>query len=279
MSSIENTEQHAAWNGESGIRWVDRADERDRVLAPVAEVLVGAADLGSGMSVLDVGCGCGATTLAAASLLGDTGLATGVDLSKPMLQVARARAETASTTNVTFLSGDAQTHRPSEPVDLTISRFGTMFFSDPVAAFANLRDGLAPGGRLCLATWQPLEANEWLAVPGTALLGYSRLPDSEPDAPGMFAQSDPDTVRTTLANAGYRDIELDPVMVEFTVGDTVEEAAGYLAETGPGRLALESVADEKLDDALDAVRTALRAHTTDEGVKLGAGIWIIHATR
>lgn len=279
MSAIANTDQHEVWNGESGARWVARADERDRVLEPVADAILDAAALTPGTTVLDVGCGCGATTLSGAARIGDAGHATGLDLSRPMLDVARRRAAASGLANVRFVAGDAQTHRVDDPVDVAISRFGTMFFADPVAAFANLRIALVPGGRLCLATWSSLDDNEWLVVPGAALLPYARLPAEEPGAPGMFAQSEPDLVRATLTDAGYREIRLDPVEIELTVGDTIDEAAGFLADTGPGRRALESVPDDRLDQALDAVRLALEDHVTETGVTLGAGIWIVRATR
>lgn len=204
MTEIANTDQHAAWNGESGHRWVADAERRDRVTAPIAEAVLSAADLRRSDEVLDVGCGCGATSLAAAGAVGPDGSVVGIDLSAPMLDVARARATDEGARNVTFVVGDAQTHRlPAERFAVAISRFGTMFFADPTAAFANIATALAPSGRLCLTTWQPLAANDWLTIPGAALLRYGELPAAEPRAPGMFAQSDPKAVTATLTEAGY----------------------------------------------------------------------------
>jgi ubiquinone/menaquinone biosynthesis C-methylase UbiE len=279
MSAVANVDQFEAWNGEHGTRWVASADRRDHVLAPVADVLLEAARPAIGEAVLDVGCGCGATTLAAAELVSPDGFVTGVDLSAPMLAVARQRAERAECSNVRFVQADAQTHRAESRVDLVISRFGTMFFGDPVAAFTNLAALLTAGGRFCIATWQPLAANDWLTVPGAALLGYADLPPAEPGAPGMFAQSDPDTVRRVLTAAGLTDVSLDPVTVTNTIGATVTDAVDYLAESGPGRAILESIADADRDDALAAVHDALRPHLGDEGVRLDAAVWVVHATR
>lgn len=255
------------------------ADERDRILAPVADVLLAAAAPSPGSQILDIGCGCGVTSLAAASRVGDDGTVTGVDLSVPMLDVARRRARAAGATNISFVPGDVQTHEfAPNSIDLVISRFGTMFFSDPLAAFANVRTALRPGGRLCLATWQPLVANEWLVVPGAALLEHTEMPNTDPTEPGMFAQSDPATVTATLTAAGFTDVVPTADEVTFTLGDTVETAAQYLADTGPGRALLETIADGPARDAaLDDVRRALATHRGPSGVQLNGAIWLTTA--
>ncbi|HEY3014068.1 MAG TPA: class I SAM-dependent methyltransferase [Nocardioides sp.] len=210
MTEIANTDQYQARNGDSGHRWVLEADRRDHILAPVAEAVFAAAHLSAGEAVVDIGCGCGATTLAAAHVVGSTGAVYGIDLSEPMLGVARRRAEASGLANITLVQGDVQTHRFPARFDAAVSRFGTMFFVDQTVALANIRRGLRPGGRLCLATWQPLEANDWLTIPGAALLRYGDLPDTEAGAPGMFAQSDAEIVTTTLRAAGYADPQLAP---------------------------------------------------------------------
>lgn len=279
--SIANLTQFESWNGDSGTRWVARADERDDVLAPVADALIRAADPTSGSHVLDIGCGCGATTLTAARHVGEDGTATAIDLSAPMLDVARQRAAAAHMTHVAFIQGDAQTHMfEPDAFDLAISRFGTMFFADPVAAFTNIATALRPGGRLCLATWQPLTANEWLVVPGAALLRHTDLPATSPDEPGMFAQSDPDAVTDTLSAAGLTDIQIEAVEVTFTLGPTIDAAVEYLADSGPGRLFLETIPEGAARDAaLADVRDALADHTHDGHVRLGGGIWLVTARR
>ena len=274
--SAANESQHEAWNGESGRRWVADADRRDRVLAPVADVLLTAASLRPGEMVLDVGCGCGVTTLAAADLVAPAAV-VGIDLSEPMLRTARERA---GTRNVTFVHADAQTHRFDRArFDVAIGRFGTMFFDHPIAAFTNIATAMQPGGRLCLATWQALAANDWLLVPGAALLAYGSLPDTATGTgPGMFAQADPDTISRVLTAAGWDQISITPLRVEFRLGDDAADALDYLADTGIARGVLDTIDPAQRDDALDAAAATLADAQGADGVRLGGGINLITAT-
>ena len=204
--SIANTEQAEHWNTGPGVaHWVANQARYDRMHAPFTALILDAAALRPGGNVLDVGCGCGGTTLAAARLVAP-GQALGLDLSGPMLARAQADAEAAGLANAVFQQGDAQVH-PLEPAtfDTVISRFGVMFFADPVAAFANIRSATRPGGRLVFACWQPLAANQWMLVPGAALAEHLPPPAPAPaDGPGMFAFADPDRLRPILAAAGWR---------------------------------------------------------------------------
>ena len=155
-----------------------------------------------------------------------------------------------------------------------------MFFDDPVGAFTNVASALVPGGRLCLVTWQPLIANDWLTVPGAALLSL-RLASRRRDAagPGMFAQSEPDLIRHALVGSGYGDVALRPVIVTLTLGADPGEAVEYLADTGPAaRCSPPSPTDDK-PAALAAVRAGLADHFDGDGVHLDAGIWIVTAVR
>jgi ubiquinone/menaquinone biosynthesis C-methylase UbiE len=279
VTEIANTESFDAWNGDSGQRWADEADRRDRVLAPVAEVLLEATKLRPGEHVLDLGCGCATTTLAAARAVEPDGAVCGIDLSARMLDIARRRRDDAGLANVEFVQGDAQTQEFSPIFDAAISRFGTMFFADPTAAFVNIARALRPSGRLCLATWQPLIANEWLMIPGAALLRYGTILESADGGPGMFAQSDPDTVTATLRAAGFDKIELTPVTVTLFLGDDVDDATDYLATSGVGRAVLETVPAEKREAAISAVGEVLAAHAGAGSVCLDGAIWIDTAAR
>jgi SAM-dependent methyltransferase len=270
-----NEAQREAWNGDSGHRWVADADRRDAVLAPVADVLLTAARLTSGEDVLDIGCGCGATTLVAARTV-RPGTVTGVDISAPMLAVARKRA--GNDAHVSFVQADAQTDDLARNAfDVAISRFGTMFFDDAIAAFTNIATAVRPGGRLCLATWQPLAANEWLLVPGAALLRYGSLPDTSGTGPGMFAQSDPAAVTAVLERAGWRDVEVERVTVRLRLGRDAEDATDYFADIGLARELLATIDETDRTRAVGDVTSALAAHATDDGVLLDAAIYVIGA--
>jgi SAM-dependent methyltransferase len=268
-----NAVQRADWNGDSGALWVADADRRDRILAPVLDAVTSAARLEPHEDVLDIGCGCGATTLAAARLL-DTGTATGIDLSRPMLELARVRA--GHDTRVAFVEGDAQTHNFDGRFDVAISRFGTMFFDDPVIAFRQIRGAIREPGRLCMATWQPLGANEWLSIPGAVLLKYAAAPAADVTGPGMFSQSDQAAIQTMLTNAGWSRVEIEPRETSLRLGADPADAVDYLAGTGVARRLLDIIDPARRPAALAEVKEALRDYMTD-GVQLKAGINIIQA--
>ena len=281
--SIANTDQAEHWNsGEDLAYWIDNQPRVDRMLEPFAAMILRAAALEAGVRVLDVGCGCGATTLAAARLVAP-GRAVGIDLSGPMLARATAAAASAGLASALFLQGDAQVH-PLEPAgfDTVISRFGTMFFADPVAAFANIRATTRPGGRLVFVCWQPLAANEWLLVPRAALAEHVPPPASvaQPaDGPDMFALADPDRLREILAAARWRDIEIASEHTPMLVGGggTVDDALGFLRTGSMGRTMLAGADAGAAERAIAALRAALADHADAEGVHLGAAVWLVRA--
>jgi SAM-dependent methyltransferase len=275
--TLANAEQFDAWNGDSGRKWAEDWERRDRVLAPVGHALLARSSLVAGEAVLDVGCGCGATTVAAAEAVTASGSAVGVDLSEPMLDVARRRAP--HLTRATLHQADVQTQPlPQAPYDVVVSRFGTMFFSDPVVAFANIASAMRPRARLCMVTWQSLINNEWLVVPGSALLTYGQPPGTG-GRTGMFAQSDPRLIETTLAAAGLDRISVEKITVSLRLGSDIEEATTYLCDTGPGRAILDTAQAVDRAAAIDAVRAALSEHQHADGVRLNAGVLITTARR
>ena len=279
--SIANTDQAERWNsGEDLAHWLDNQARYDRMNEPFTALILDAAALRPGAQVLDVGCGCGGTTLAAARLIAP-GQGVGVDLSGPMLARARARAEAAGLSNAVFQQGDAQVH-PFGPArfDTVISRFGTMFFADPVAAFANVRSAVRPGGRLIFVCWQPLAANQWLLVPGAALAEHLPPPGfGSGDGPGMFAFADPDRVRPILAAAGWRDITItsEPRSILVGGGGSVDDAVEFLRTGSMGRMMLAGADADTVDRAVASVRAALTPYADAEGVHLDAGVWLVQA--
>src|SRR5258705_5710546 len=202
-SSGPNAEQIAYWN-ERGKQWVAVNDMLDAMIGPLGRHALDRARVAPGEAVLDVGCGCGDTTLELARRVGPSGRVLGVDISAPMLGRARERARAAGATHVIFEQADAQTHAfTAASFDLILLRFRVMFFVDPTAAFANLRPALRSGGRLTFVCWQGFPKNPWMAVPLMAAMPHIKLPTPPaPDAPGPFAFGDDGRVRTILADAG-----------------------------------------------------------------------------
>ncbi|MEU9305798.1 class I SAM-dependent methyltransferase [Streptomyces sp. NPDC048269] len=182
-----NAEQARAWDGEEGTYWPEHADRFDRAVHAHHAHLLAAAAISATDQVLDIGCGTGQTTRDAARRA-SRGRAVGVDLSAAMLRRARRRAAAEGLPNAEFVQADAQVHPfPAAVFDVAVSRSGTMFFADPVAAFRNIAGALGPGGRLVQMVWQPPAGNEWFLSLTRALAAGRPLPTPPPDAPGPFA--------------------------------------------------------------------------------------------
>jgi ubiquinone/menaquinone biosynthesis C-methylase UbiE len=206
---VPNRKQVEAWNGGESAHYVDHADRYDRQLAPFTEALLEQIQLTPHQSLLDVGCGCGALTLAAARF---TGSAVGIDISTPLTEVASERASTARIGNVEFVVADAQTHAFAPGTfDLVVSQFGLMFFDEPVGAFSNLRRAVAPGGRLAFVSWQTMPANEWLTVIANQVAKFVEIPafGGLAKGPGMFALMDPDETTALLKGAGFTEVTFE----------------------------------------------------------------------
>lgn len=276
-----NHEQQEYWSGGEGRHWIDQEASYDQMLAPFADALLDAAALESDDLVLDVGCGTGPTTCAAAALV-PGGRAQGVDISAPMVAAARRRAERAGLANVSFEVADVQSDPLPTGVDVAISRFGVMFFADPVAAFTNIAAALAPGGRLAFVCWQPVTANQWLTVPMAAVAAVVGPPTPTPaDAPGPFSLGDPDRIRSLLAAAGFGDVTVGALESPLVVGGatSLDDAVGFLATGRMIRNALGDTPPAAVERAVAAMRTALEPYAGPDGVTLGAATWVVRARR
>jgi SAM-dependent methyltransferase len=275
-----NTEQIEFWNSDEARHWVTDQAQYDRMLEPFAARLLEIAALRPTERVIDIGCGTGPTTCAAARIV-DRGHAHGVDISAPMIDAARSRADAQGLGNATFAVADAQTTSFAGDADVVMSRFGVMFFDDPVAAFTNLRTALDPTGRLAFVCWQDLFANEWMALPGLAAAEHVPLPDlGPPGQPGPFSLGDADRLREILTIAGFHDIAIDPFETSLLLGGhTLDDAIAFLRRTGMARALFSDAPSDAVDRALRAVAAALEPHLTPDGVRLGAATWIVTATR
>lgn len=274
-----NHEQSRYWNDDGGQRWVNEQRLIDRLLAPYADEVVDAAQPQPGERVLDIGAGCGATTLLLADRVGTYGSVLGLDLSEPMLAVAARRAAEAGLANVTTLVADAQHHRPADPAHLVASRFGVMFFADPVAAFANLRASLVPGGRLAFVCWQSVQLNPWAIVPGGAIASVvDPARPADPLAPGPFAFADADRVRSVLGEAGWSDIDVTPIGHDLFMGADVNEATHLAVQVGPAARMLSEVPADTRKRAIEVLSGVIAEHAAADGsIRMGSACWRVTA--
>ena len=271
-----NAEQAGDWDGADGEYWATYHQEYERLLGVFDATLVEAAGVGSDDRCLDVGCGTGATTRALATRA-VKGSALGLDLSGPMLTVAKESAERSPLGNLAFVQGDAQVY-PFDPssFDVAVSRMGSMFFGDPAAAFANIGRALRPGGRLALTVWQEVAANEWITLIDEAL--GEPASEESPDepatyAPGPFSLADRELCASLIRSAGFVDVSVDPLSIPLAFG-SVDEAQAFL----------ETWIDDDLDDDARAqvsasIRRLLPANATSRGVVLGSATWLATARR
>lgn len=276
MEQDMNEEQTTHWNGTAGQAWVESREVLDRLMQPMLEIVVQAIPAGAAWRVLDIGCGTGATTLAAARRLGPGGSAVGVDLSAPMIDAARARAAREGS-SATFVCADAQSHAfEAASFDLLISRFGVMFFDDPPRAFANLRRSARAGAALRAIVWRAASENPFMTTAESAAAPYlPSLPPRVPDAPRQFAFSDPARVRHILDAGGWGDIDIQPVDVPCAFPEA--ELVPYFTRFGPLGRVLQEVDASRRDEIIQAVRRAFAPFVQDAEVRFTAACWLIGA--
>jgi SAM-dependent methyltransferase len=278
MSEVRpNAAMAEYWNAAGGATWVDMQALLDRQLAPLSAATVEALAPAEGEHILDIGCGCGATSLEIAWRVDPEGTVTGLDISAPMLEVARRRAKDAGYEQVRFIDADAQTYAftPAK-FDAAFSRFGVMFFDDPPAAFANIRGGMRKGGRLAFICWRAMAENPWMTVPLQAGLRHLPAPTPlDPAAPGPFAFADPDRVRDILGRAGFSDIRID-VHDEAIGAANLEDAITAAVRVGPLGLLMRENPDKQAV-VMQALTEALSPYVGDAGVRLPSATWIVQA--
>lgn len=275
-----NADQVEFWNGPGGRHWIKMQEMWDIVLGPVAMATLGRAIVRPGERVIDIGCGCGGTTLDLGQAVGRTGQVLGLDISAPML--ARANERRPAGMPIEFLQADATTHPlPPGHFDLLFSRFGVMFFAEPARTFANLRRGLKSGGRLAFSCFRDSKDNPWMMLPLKAAYEHvPPLPKLGPEDPGPFSFASEERVRQILTEAGFTAIRIEPVDMVFDIaaGRGLDAAVAATLEIGATSRAVDGQPPAVRDAVAASVRKVLAPYQRDQSVPLPAAIWIVTAT-
>lgn len=272
-----NADQLAFWNGVGGETWVMRQAHTDITLQPVSDALLAHASPQPAERVLDVGCGCGASTLDFARAVSPTGSIEALDISGSMLAEARRRAGAAGISNVDWRQADAATTE-LEGYDLLTSMFGLMFFGDPVAAFSHLRTAANSGARLSFVCWRTLAENPWMSVPMRAVEPHvPPRPKSDPNAPGMFAFADTKRVEQILTAAGWATPEFEKLDcgLDIAAARGLEEAVVQVTKIGAVNSWLRNQPAETVAAAVASLRAALAPYVNGARVTLPGAMWLV----
>jgi SAM-dependent methyltransferase len=271
-----NIREDKYWNSAAGQKWVDFQDEMDSLLEIVKDQLLAKTDIKPGEDILDIGCGTGATTRHAAALTGPDGSVLGVDISALLLDCARNVAADPGAASINYLLADGQTHDfVANSLDLLLSRFGVMFFNDPVTAFSNMAKALKPGGRVCFVSWSDMNENPWFRIPRDAAIDrLGAIPPGDPHAPGPMAFADLDRVSGILRKAGLQDVTASNEKTNlFYKGN--REAATYLAcNVGPVKRVVNEKggSPEDLDAISQKIGAELQNFVVPEGLLIPASL-------
>lgn len=281
MSLTAKTPTHD-WNGDSGDRWAANIERLDRMLQEFGDAAIAAADARAGERVIDIGSGSGTSSFALAQRVGAEGQVLGVDISRQL--VALAESLTTKDQPVAFLYADAGTSPlPTAHFDLLFSRFGVMFFDDPVAAFAHMRRALKPGGRMAFVCWRAAAENDWVRLPMAAIRDIVEVAPADPEAPGPFTFGNRERLEGILTAAGFADIDIAPfdAVIPYGHGATreaaVDDALDMAFEVGPLSRALADQPGDVRDRAADAVRAAFAQRPGETSVLIDGAAWIVTA--
>lgn len=271
---MSNQEQGEFWNGRTGEGWVSVESYIDQMLAPISEEAVRRADPKEGERIIDIGCGCGTTTL---QLAAGGAAVWGVDISELMIEKAKEKTGDAAEVRFSVADAAAQDYTPDH--HCVFSRFGVMFFSDPVAAFQNIRSALKPDGRLVFLCWQAPVNNPWMALVGQTLQPFmpEDAPQPAPTDPGPFAFADPGYTSDILSKAGFAGVNIESVEKDMVLGEDLDQIMAFQSRVGPLSGLLATVDEETGEQAKQAVMNVLTSHLGERGVVLGAAAWLVTA--
>ncbi|MEQ8693810.1 MAG: class I SAM-dependent methyltransferase [Gammaproteobacteria bacterium] len=279
--SVANTDQREFWNDLKGGLWVEWQSRLDAMLGPFGEKAIEVLNPRPGENVLEIGCGTGTATLAMAGRIGSTGRILAADISHPMLQKAIARAAAAQEAPITFVEADAQIHGfEQSEFDAVFSRFGVMFFENPIAAFQNILGALRPSGRLAFVCWADRADNPWVRIPVSVAKSYLELPPPpSDDVPGQFSMGNADRVRGILSDAGWTDIKLERFNIDHSIGADLADATSFSCRMGPMSEPFAQADEATQRKVTAAVQDALKPYAGPDGVRLGFSTWIVTAVR
>jgi SAM-dependent methyltransferase len=277
QTEVPVDEQTKLWNGTSGRAWIDLQQLLDQMFRPLEDMLVEAVSAASATRVLDVGCGTGSTTLAVARVLGAQGSCVGLDLSAPMIAVARDHAE-RERTPAGFVVANAQDHAfERADFDMFISRFGIMFFEDSVRAFANLRRAARDDAVMRFIAWRSAAENPFMTTAERAAAPFlPNLPPRTPNAPGQFAFADRRRVQSILEESGWMDIDIRPIDVPCSL--PAKDLSRYVTRLGPVGMILQEADDRTRAQVTEAVGAAFEPYVHGEDVRFTAACWMIAST-
>jgi SAM-dependent methyltransferase len=273
--------QSEYWNHPIAHVWADQHQMIDRLFADITSFALGRADPRPGEHVLDIGCGAGTTTLELAARVGPSGHVTGADISRHSTERAQERIAAGGIGNAEILLADVGSHAfTPDSFDLAFSRFGVMFFPDPVAALRNVHAAMRQGGRLTFVVFRPRQENPFAALPyGAVAHLLPPLPPPGPEEPGQFSWADPARVRRILGGAGFRDVALtafDPLLRLAGPGGACD-AAEFALHLGPVSRAMSTMDAPPTDALRSALEAFFRGHDTPQGIALAAALWIVQA--
>jgi SAM-dependent methyltransferase len=276
-----NAREVEYWNSAHTRAWADEHEAIDRLLAGLTKVALDLAAPKLGERVIDIGCGSGTTVLELAACVGPSGYVLGADVSKPSVEKGQERIAAAGAHQAEIMLCDVSTYVfPANSFDLVFSRFGVMFFADPIATFANIRKAMKPDGRLALAVFRTPQENKW-ATAALAAVPHLLPPITPPgpEEPGQFSWADAVRVHRILETAGFQNVSLtphDPAMPLAARGGAAE-AASFMCRVGPVVRATRDASEQQKKEVRSALEAFFRSHEGPQGIVLPGAIWIVTA--